>query len=143
MNIKQLHPNFKMPTRGTDQAGGFDIYMPEKGSMMPGATYGQMVPLGFAAEVPVGYVALLLPRSGAGAKHGVSLNNTVGVIDADYRGEWMACLRLKNGLPHRWEAGERLLQFILVPVGTPELKLVEELGSTARGEGGFGSTNKV
>lgn len=143
MNIKQLHPNFKMPTRGTDHAGGYDIYMPEKGSMMPGATYGQMVPLGFAAEVPVGYVALLLPRSGAGAKHGVSLNNTVGVIDADYRGEWMACLRLKNGLPHRWEAGERLLQFILVPVGTPELKLVEELGSTARGEGGFGSTNQV
>ena len=143
MNIKQLHPNFKMPTRGTDQAGGYDIYMPEKGSMMPGATYGQMVPLGFAAEVPVGYVALLLPRSGAGAKHGVSLNNTVGVIDADYRGEWMACLRLKNGLPHRWEAGERLLQFILVPVGTPELQLVEELGSTARGDGGFGSTNKV
>ena len=143
MNIKKLHPNFKMPTRGTDHAGGFDIYMPEKGSMMPGASYGQMVPLGFAAEVPVGYVALLLPRSGAGAKHGVSLNNTVGVIDADYRGEWMACLRLKNGLPHRWEAGERLLQFILVPVGTPELQLVEELGSTARGDGGFGSTNKV
>lgn len=142
MNIKKLHPNFKMPTRGTDHAGGFDIYMPEKGSMMPGASYGQMVPLGFAAEVPVGYVALLLPRSGAGAKHGVSLNNTVGVIDADYRGEWMACLRLKNGTPHRWEAGERLLQFILVPVNTPELKLVEELDSTARGEGGFGSTNQ-
>lgn len=131
-----------MPTRGTDYAGGFDIYMPEKGSMMPGATYGQMVPLGFSAEVPVGYVALLLPRSGAGAKHGVSLNNTVGVIDADYRGEWVACLRLKNGLPHRWEAGERLLQFILVPVATPELNLVEELGTTARGEGGFGSTNQ-
>ncbi len=142
MNIKKLHPNFKMPTRGTDYAGGFDIYMPEKGSMMPGATYGQMVPLGFSAEVPVGYVALLLPRSGAGAKHGVSLNNTVGVIDADYRGEWVACLRLKNGLPHRWEAGERLLQFILVPVATPELNLVEELGTTARGEGGFGSTNQ-
>ena len=142
MNIKKLHPNFKMPTRGTDYAGGFDIYMPEKGSMMPGATYGQMVPLGFSAEVPVGYVALLLPRSGAGAKHGVSLNNTVGVIDADYRGEWVACLRLRNGLPHRWEAGERLLQFILVPVATPELNLVEELGTTARGEGGFGSTNQ-
>lgn len=142
MNIKKLHPNFKMPTRGTDYAGGFDIYMPEKGSMMPGATYGQMVPLGFSAEVPVGYVALLLPRSGAGAKHGVSLNNTVGVIDADYRGEWVACLRLKNGLPHRWEAGERLLQFILVPVATPELNLVEELSTTDRGEGGFGSTNQ-
>ena len=142
MNIKKLHPNFKMPTRGTEHAGGFDLYMPEAGVLMPGATYGQMVPLGFAAEIPVGYVALLLPRSGAGAKHGVSLNNTVGVIDADYRGEWMACLRMKNGLPHRWEAGERLLQFILVPVGITELNLVEELGTTDRGEGGFGSTNQ-
>ena len=142
MNIKKLHPNFKMPTRGTEHAGGYDLYMPEAGVLMPGATYGQMVPLGFAAEIPVGFVALLLPRSGAGAKHGVSLNNTVGVIDADYRGEWMACLRVKNGVPHRWEAGERLLQFILVPVGITELNLVEELGTTARGEGGFGSTNQ-
>lgn len=142
MNIKKLHPNFKMPTRGTEHAGGYDLYMPEAGVLMPGATYGQMVPLGFAAEIPVGFVALLLPRSGAGAKHGVSLNNTVGVIDADYRGEWMACLRVKNGVPHRWEAGERLLQFILVPVGTTELNLVEELGTTTRGEGGFGSTNQ-
>lgn len=142
MNIKKLHPNFKMPTRGTEHAGGYDLYMPEAGVLMPGATYGQMVPLGFAAEIPVGFVALLLPRSGAGAKHGVSLNNTVGVIDADYRGEWMACLRMKNGLPHRWEAGERLLQFILVPVGITELNLVEELGTTDRGEGGFGSTNQ-
>ena len=142
MNIKKLHPNFKMPTRGTEHAGGFDLYMPEKGLLMHTAERGQMVPLGFSAEVPVGYVALLLPRSGAGAKHGVSLNNTVGVIDADYRGEWMACLRLKNGVPHRWEAGERMLQFILVPVYTPELVLVGELGTTARGEGGFGSTNQ-
>ena len=142
MNIKKLHPNFKIPTRGTEHAGGYDLYMPEAGVLMPGATYGQMVPLGFAAEIPVGFVALLLPRSGAGAKHGVSLNNTVGVIDADYRGEWMACLRLKNGTAHRWEAGERLLQFILVPVGITELNLVEELGTTDRGEGGFGSTNQ-
>ena len=142
MNIKKLHPNFKMPTRGTEHAGGYDLYMPEAGVLMPGATYGQMVPLGFAAEIPVGFVALLLPRSGAGAKHGVSLNNTVGVIDADYRGEWMACLRVKNGIPHRWEAGDRLIQFVLVPAHTPELVLVEELDTTARGEGGFGSTNQ-
>lgn len=140
MNIQPLHSNFTAPTRGTEYAGGFDIYMPESGMLMPNTAYGQMVPLGFAAEVPVGYVALLLPRSGAGAKHGVSLNNTVGVIDADYRGEWMACLRMKNGLPHRWDAGDRLLQFILVPVHTPELVIVDKLGDTRRGEGGFGHT---
>ena len=141
MNIQPLRPGFKVPTRGTERAGGYDIYMPEPG-VLERDVKGQMVPLGFAAEVPAGHVALLLPRSGAGAKLGVSLNNTVGVIDADYRGEWMACLRMKNGIAYRWDAGERLLQFVLVPAHTPELVLVEELGTTTRGEGGFGSTNQ-
>ena len=116
--------------------------MPEPG-VLERDVKGQMVPLGFAAEVPTGHVALLLPRSGAGAKHGVSLNNTVGVIDADYRGEWMACLRLKNHQPLTWEAGERLLQFVLVPVTTPELQIVDSLEDTDRGEGGFGHTGQV
>lgn len=142
MNIQPLHTNFKCPTRGTDRSGGFDIYMPEPG-VLERDVKGQMVPLGFAAEVPTGHVALLLPRSGAGAKHGVSLNNTVGVIDADYRGEWMACLRLKNHQPLTWEAGERLLQFVLVPVATPELQIVDSLEDTDRGEGGFGHTGQV
>ena len=141
MNIQPLRPGFKVPTRGTERAGGYDIYMPEPG-VLERDVKGQMVPLGFAAEVPVGHVALLLPRSGAGAKLGVSLNNTVGVIDADYRGEWMACLRLKNHQPLTWEAGERLLQFVLVPVTTPELQVVDSLEDTVRGEGGFGSTNQ-
>lgn len=140
MNIQPLHENFKAPTRGTEYAGGYDLYMPEAGALNPFADVGQMVGLGFAAEVPVGYVALLLPRSGAGAKHGISLNNTVGVIDADYRGEWKASLRLRNGIPYNWDAGERLLQFVLVPVHTPELVIVDKLGETNRGKGGFGHT---
>ena len=143
MNIQPLHPNFICPTRGTDHAGGYDIYMPEAGWVNPNQEEGKMVGLGFAAEVPVGHVALLLPRSGAGAKHGLSLNNTVGVIDADYRGEWKACLRVRNGQALHWADGERLLQFVIVPVATPELQVVPELGSTERGEGGFGSTNQV
>ena len=142
MNIKPLHQNFKMPTRGTDLAGGYDIYMPEAGTVRACAAEGVMVGLGFAAEVPVGYVALLLPRSSAGVKLGVALNNTVGVIDADYRGEWKACLRVHNHNFVGWEAGDRLIQFLLVPVGTPELVLVESLSDTLRGEGGFGSTNQ-
>ena len=140
MNIQPLHENFQAPTRGTEYAGGYDLYMPEPGMVFAHQEQGLMVDLGFAAEVPVGYVALLLPRSGAGAKHGLSLNNTVGVIDADYRGEWKACLRVRNGRPIQWEAGERLLQFVLVPVHTPELVIVDKLGETNRGEGGFGHT---
>ncbi|WP_460989809.1 dUTP diphosphatase, partial [Staphylococcus aureus] len=84
---------------------------------------------------------MLLPRSGVGAKAGVRLRNTCGVIDSDYRGEWMAVISTDRE-PFRWAAGDRLLQMVLVPVGTPELQLVEELSETNRGEGGFGSTGE-
>lgn len=101
-----------------------------------------MVKLGFAAKIPEGHVGLLLPRSGVGAKQGLSLNNTCGVIDADYRGEWMACLRVQNNKPVEWEAGDRLVQVLIVPVRTPTLHIVEDLDATSRGEGGFGHSGK-
>lgn len=142
MNIQPLHSNFKMPTRATELAGGFDLYMPEAGTLLPHQDTGLLIPLGFAAAIPEGSVALLLPRSGTGAKFGVSLNNTVGVIDADYRGEWKASLRLKNSAPFSWEAGERLLQFVIVPVFTPNLVLVDSLDDTERGASGFGGSGK-
>lgn len=139
MLIKSLHPSFIMPTKGTDNAGAFDIYMPEAGSA---TGTSQLIGLGFAAAVPEGYVALLLPRSSTGAKFGLELNNTCGVIDADYRGEWKAAIRTKSGIPHTWNAGDRLIQFIVVP--TPNITLVQtdSLDATARGEGGFGSSGK-
>ena len=139
MLIKSLHPSFIMPTKGTDNAGAFDIYMPEDG-VATGTP--QLIGLGFAAAVPEGYVALLLPRSSTGAKFGLELNNTCGVIDADYRGEWKAAIRTKSGIPHTWNAGDRLIQFIVVP--TPNITLVQtdSLDATARGEGGFGSSGK-
>lgn len=142
MNIKPLREGFKLPTRSTDLAGGYDIYMPEPGSLVARGSYGVMFPLGFAAAVPKGHVALLLPRSSAGCKAGLSLNNTVGVIDADYRGEWMANLRVHNIDRLEWSQHERLLQFLIVPVWTPILNIVEDLDSTDRGTGGFGSTGK-
>lgn len=142
MKIKALHPEFRVPVRSSVAAGGYDLFMPEDGNILPGARTGKAVPLGFAAEIPPGYVALLLPRSGAGAKHGVSLNNTVGVIDSDYRGEWVANLRIRNDQAFHWRAGDRLLQFILVPVATVNLMLVTELDTTERGTGGFGSTGE-
>jgi dUTP pyrophosphatase len=140
MKIQALHPNFVLPTRGTEHAGGYDVSMPESGFLY--GTIPGMIGLGFAAEVPAGHVALLLPRSSAGAKKGLELRNTCGVIDADYRGEWKACLRLKDGGELRWAAGEKLVQFIIVPISTPELELVDSVAATVRGEGGFGSTGK-
>lgn len=141
MKFKKLHPNAQLPTKGSNAAGGFDIYMPEEGV----ADYKKtLIPLGFSAEVPPGYVALILPRSGAGAKHSIELTNTCGVIDADYRGEWMASVQVKPkaDTAYGWDAGERILQFILVPVASVTPEWAEELSSTERGTGGFGSSGQ-
>lgn len=146
MQFLQLHPNFQLPTKGSYSAGGYDLYMPEAGHVKERPSdlseHHTMVGLGFAAEVPAGYVALILPRSGAGAKHGIELRNTCGVIDADYRGEWMVAVKTKEGQSFGWAAGERLFQYILVPVGKSEPVLVDQLTETARYIGGFGSTGK-
>lgn len=139
MHIQSLHPAFIMPTKASDKAGAFDVFMPKAGTAT-GAT--QMFGLGFAAAVPPGHIGLLLPRSSTGAKHGMELNNTCGVIDSDYRGEWKAAIRTKSGIPFNWEAGERILQFMIVPVADVTLELVDSLDETARGSGGFGSSGK-
>lgn len=147
MQFKRLHQGFQLPQRGSSHAGGYDIFMPDSGCIpevdpADTTTTHKMVPLGFAARVPEGHVALILPRSGAGAKHGIELRNTVGVIDADYTGEWMAAVKQKEGVAFSWQAGERLFQFILVPVATADPHEVDELAATARGLGGFGSTGQ-
>src|SRR5690606_26601830 len=135
-------PGFKLPTKGTALAGAYDLYMPEDGTIVGQRATGVPVALGFAAEVPEGYVALMLPRSGVGTKHGLALNNTCGVIDSDYRGEWLATLRVHNDGFLAWKAGDRLLQFLIVPVANVVPELSETLSDTSRGTGGFGSTGK-
>lgn len=139
MRIKKIHPGFVLPIKSTERAGAFDIHMP-----ISGCTSNQVtkIGLGFAAEVPENHVALIFPRSGVGAKNGLELNNTCGVIDSDYRGEWIATIRTKNGERFEWEAGDRLLQFLIVPVAEVTLELADELDTTERGTGGFGSTGK-
>jgi dUTP pyrophosphatase len=139
MDIKSLTSAFIMPTKASDKAGAFDIFMPTAGSV---TGESQLIGLGFAAAVPDGHVALLLPRSSSGAKHGLELNNTCGVIDSDYRGEWKAAMRTKSGIPFSWSAGDRVLQFLVVPIANVTLNQVDDLDETKRGEGGFGSTGQ-
>ncbi len=140
MRIKALDESFILPTKGTEFAGAFDIYMPKHGTA--NNTAPVLVGLGFCAEVPENHVALILPRSGTGANFGLELNNTCGVIDSDYRGEWRAALKTKNISDFHWNAGDRLLQFLVVPVANVTLSLVDELSSSDRAAGGFGSTGK-
>lgn len=141
MKIKAVRDSFLMPTRGTEHAAGFDVLMPEGGELKPGET--RKVRLAFATAIPVGFAAYLMPRSSAG-KAGLRLANTIGLIDADYRGEWMAVMQLDAQAECSlvWEAGDKLLQFVIGPVLTPDLELVDFLNETSRGEGGFGSTGK-
>lgn len=139
MIIQSLHKNFTIPTKGSDRAGAYDIYMPEAGAVDDRVS---MIGLGFAAAVPLNHVALLLPRSSTGSAYGLELNNSCGVIDSDYRGEWKAALRTKSGLRLSWNVKDRILQFLIVPAASVELQLVDSLDETERGTGGFGSTGQ-
>lgn len=141
MEIIKLHPDLIEPTRGTDGAAGYDLYMPKAGCTL--GNRRELHGLGFAAKVPVGFVALILPRSSAGVKSGIHLGNTVGVIDSDYEGEWKVNVRQHENEIVQWSAGERLFQFVIVPVSTPELEFVEKFTSASeRGIKGFGSTGQ-
>lgn len=140
MKIKALHENFRMPQLATDGSAAFDLFMPEAGEIGPSDKYQKPIPLGFSAAIPPGHVALVMPRSGVGSKHGVELRNTVGVIDSDYRGEWFAALQTSHPDGYRWEAGDRLLQVFVLPLPKIQLMLVEQLDETERGAGGFGHT---
>jgi dUTP pyrophosphatase len=99
-----------------------------------------LIPTGMALEIPVGYEAQVRPRSGLAIKHGVTLLNSPGTIDADYRGELMVIVINNGNEPFLVRRGNRIAQLVIAPVSHVEIAEVEELAATARGEGGFGST---
>lgn len=140
-----LVKEFIKPEYKTEYSAGMDIYLQEDATLVIGAD--NVIHLGFAAEVPEGYVAILLPRSSTGMK-GISLRNTAGVIDSDYRGEWIAHIVIDqnqdNALLDEWhyKRGDRLIQCLIVPVKKVDIELTESISMTARGNGGFGSTGK-
>ena len=97
------------------------------------------IPTGFALEIPVGYEAQVRPRSGLALKHGVTLLNTPGTIDADYRGELMVILINHGSEPFLVRRGDRIAQLVIAPVAQVEVVAIEA-SATRRGRGGFGST---
>ena len=145
MKIKPLVENFIKPEYKHDLSAGMDVYLQEDVTLVIGAD--NVIKLGFAAEVPEGYVALLIPRSSSGMK-GLALRNTVGVIDSDYRGEWIAHIVIDqnqdNSLLDEWhyKRGDRLIQAVIVPFKKVDIEISDELSDTTRGAGGFGSTGK-
>ena len=141
MKIKPLVDNFIIPEYKREYSGGMDIYLQQDVTLNVGAD--NVINLGFAAEVPEGHIAMLLPRSSTGMK-GIALRNTVGIIDADYRGEWIAHITLDSicDKPITYKRGERILQAVIVPFNKVEIELSDTLSQTGRGDTGFGGTGK-
>jgi dUTP pyrophosphatase len=120
---------------GADLAACLDV--PEV-VLAPGQR--QLIGTGCAIELPVGYEAQVRPRSGLALKHGVTVLNTPGTIDADYRGEVKVLLINLGQGPFTLKSGERIAQLVVAPVAKAQLEEVASLSSTARGEGGYGHT---
>ncbi len=142
VRVKKLHPNAVLPTYGSQEAAGADLYacLQEAVTVEPGEVF--WVPTGIALEVPKGCAGLVYARSSMGAKRGLAPANKVGVIDSDYRGEIRVVLLNHSKEPQTIQPGERVAQFIITPVLQPAYEEVAELTDTDRGAGGFGSTGK-
>lgn len=142
ISVKKLHPSAKLPVYGSAEAAGADLHacLEEAVTVLPGET--AWIPTGIALEVPKDCAGLVYARSGMAAKRGLAPANKVGVIDSDYRGEIKVVLLNHSNVPQVIEPGERIAQFVITPVLTPEYILVDDLSDTERGNGGFGSTGK-
>ncbi len=142
IRVKKLSANAILPTYGSNEAAGADLYacLDEAVEIQPGEVF--WVPTGIALEVPKGCAGLIYARSSLGVKRGLAPANKVGVIDSDYRGEIRVVLLNHSNQVQTVAPGERIAQLIITPVLTPAYDEVEELSDTQRGEGGFGSTGK-
>ena len=140
--VKILREGAKLPTYGSPEAAGADLYacLEEEVVIAPGKT--AFVPTGFAMAVPKGCAGLIYARSGLACKRGLAPANKVGVIDSDYRGEIMVALYNHGTEPQTVSHGERIAQMVITPVLTPDYGWAESLEDTQRGQGGFGSTGK-
>ena len=142
IKVKKLNENAILPTYGSASAAGADLYnLPGADVVIP-AHETVMIHTGLAMEIPEGYAGFLFARSGIASKRGLAPANKVGVIDSDYRGEFMVALHNHSNVDATIAGGERIAQMCILPVVQAEFLVADELGETVRGEGGFGSTGK-
>ena len=140
--VKKLRENAILPTYGSEEAAGADLYacLEEDVVIKPGKT--AFVPTGLAMEIPKGYAGLIYARSGLACKRDLAPANKVGVIDSDYRGEFLVALHNHGEMTQTVSHGERIAQLVVTPVLMPAFMESDSLNDTNRGEGGFGSTGK-
>jgi len=149
IQIKKLHEDAVVPKYATPGASGFDLHALEDTTILPGET--KLVKTGLSVDVGPGYELQVRPRSGLSLKTLLRVANSPGTVDSDYRGE--VCVIMQNtDLPGYCDGyypkaidikkGERIAQGVVCPVVQADIEVVDELGDTARGAGGFGSTGK-
>jgi dUTP pyrophosphatase len=133
-----------LPRYATAGAAGLDLRACIDSGLTLNPGDSQLVSSGIAIHVgDPGYAAVVLPRSGLGAKNGIVLGNLVGLIDSDYQGPLMISLWNRSKAPFTVQPLDRIAQLVVVPVMQVEFEVVEEFAASARGAGGFGSTGKV
>lgn len=139
LRVVRLDERARLPARAHEHDAGLDLHALERVVLEPGERAA--VPTGVAVEIPAGHAGLVLPRSGLAARHGISVVNAPGLIDAGYRGE-VRVLLLNTDRRQRFEAaaGSRIAQLVIVRVAPAVPAEVAELSDSERGTGGFGSS---
>jgi len=138
IRFKKLRPGAIIPKYATAGASGFDLAAAEEVLLFNGTT--KAIPTGLAVDIPQGFEMQIRPRSGLSLKTSLRMPNSPGTIDSDYRGEIGVILENTGSQPLTIDRGMRIAQGVIVPVGRAEIEEVDELGETARGDGGYGST---
>jgi len=139
--VAKLKENALVPTRAHPGDAGLDLYACEAAHIGPGERWG--IGTGVGVEIPDGHAGLVLPRSGLAREHGIGVVNSPGLIDSGYRGE-LRVLLLNNDPAEtfRVEPGDRIAQLVIAPIALAEPVEVADLGESARGGGGFGSSGR-
>jgi dUTP pyrophosphatase len=140
LEVKLMHPEARAPARRRDGDAGYDLSCVDSFVLRPGER--RMVPTGVAIALPPGVAGLVTPRSGLAHRYGIACVNSPGLIDPNYRGELRVILVNHGDETYRAHAGDRIAQLLLVPYWAPELRVVDELPESERGEHGFGSSGR-
>ena len=142
VGVKKLRPGAVLPSFGSREAAGADLYacLEESVAIAPGKTV--FIPTGLAMALPMGYVGLVYARSGLACKQDLAPANKVGVIDSDYRGEFMIALHNHGSETRIVANGDRIAQLVIQPYLAVSFEEQEDLDQTQRGQGGFGSTGR-
>jgi dUTP pyrophosphatase len=139
MQIKRIgNHDLPLPSRGTPGAAGFDLRSNVDAVIRPGNR--MLIQTGFTVAIPHGWSGFVCPRSGLALKHGITVLNAPGIIDADYRGELGVILQNLGDTRFQVNRGDRIAQLVLTRILVTDLQEVDDLDDTERGEGGFGST---